>query len=414
MRTTCIWMKRRTGLLGLSLALAVGCGPAPEEEPDDTIQQPITNGTLVTTNNFPFSAVVKIQSVGLTCSGTKVGNRRFLTAAHCLPNATVGSAISITNRLSGVFTAADATTISRIDRHPAFDRRSVGVGTGGYDIAVFEIPVDSPNIAVLGNISANYVADGTSGVFVGYGCDNRPGSTNGGKKQRGAFTAIFNANLDVYTHAITTGGPAQICPGDSGGPALTQNSAGTWTIRGVNNGLGDNSQSYMHRTGNVRLWVNAPAKNVFSDGQNGRLLNGKSGNCIGIDGASVVAGAQAMQFYCDGRNQPADNQFFQLRSSGSGTFNLINGKSGMCLGVDGASTADGALIMQFPCASPSPVNNQAWQFVNSTGSYFQVRNGKSGKCMGVSGGSLDHGAILAQFSCSSLGSVNNQTWVYSR
>jgi hypothetical protein len=410
MRSTCTWRERGTGLLGLSLALALGCGAPPEEEAAEVIAQPITNGTLVTSNSFPFSAVVKLSN---GCSGTKIGARRFLTAAHCLPNLVVGSPISITNSLSGTFGAGDATTISRIDRHPAFERRSVGGGTGGYDIAVFEIASDTPGIPVLSNISANYLGDGTAGTFVGYGCDNRPGSTNGGKKQRGAFRAAFNGNLDVYTHAITSAGSAQVCPGDSGGPALTQNSSGTWTIRGVNNGFGS-VESYFHRTGNVRLWLNAPAKNVFSDGQNGRLLNGKSGNCVGITGASTGAGAQARQFFCDGRDQAADHQFFQLRSSGSDTFNLVNGRSGMCLGVDGASTADGALIMQFPCASPSPVNNQAWRFVNSSGSYFQVQNGKSGKCLSVAENSDAHDVILLQVTCSPLGSVNHQTWVFSR
>jgi nitroreductase len=86
----------------------------------------------------------------------------------------------------------------------------------------------------------------------------------------------------------------------------------------------------------------------------------------------------------------------------------------MCLGVDGGSVSNGALIQQFNCAAPSPGNNQSWRFVRTSGDYYQIVNGKSEKCIGVSGGSTANGAILAQFSCSVLGSVNNQSWLFTR
>jgi hypothetical protein len=143
-------------------------------------------------------------------------------------------------------------------------------------------------------------------------------------------------------------------------------------------------------------------------------MNGKSGKCIGINGASTANGAQSAQFFCDSRNQPNDNQSWQLRDVGNGRFNFVNRHSGLCLGVDGASIDNGALLQQFNCAAPDPNNNQAWRFVRTSGDYFQVVNAKSNRCIGVDGGSTANGAVLAQFTCSSLGSINNQSWIFTR
>jgi hypothetical protein len=87
--------------------------------------------------------------------------------------------------------------------------------------------------------------------------------------------------------------------------------------------------------------------------------------------------------------------------------------------VDGASTADGARVSQFGCdPTPTATENQAWRFVfavNAFGNdYYQIRNGKSGKCIGINGGATNNGAFASQFTCSALGSANNQTFLFSR
>jgi hypothetical protein len=45
----------------------------------------------------------------------------------------------------------------------------------------------------------------------------------------------------------------------------------------------------------------------------------------------------------------ADNQKFSLVSVGGGYYNLVAKHSGKCIDVEGASTADGASLVQWPC-----------------------------------------------------------------
>jgi hypothetical protein len=139
--------------------------------------------------------------------------------------------------------------------------------------------------------------------------------------------------------------------------------------------------------------------------------NGKSSLCLGISGGSTANDAPAGQFNCDLSNA-TNNQHWEERSAG-GAVNLVNKKSNLCLGVSGGSTADGAEIGQYNCALGDPSNNQAWR-LNSMGSgVFQIVNGKSGKCIGVDGGSTSNGAALLQFPCTTDGTVNNQSWSYA-
>jgi Ricin-type beta-trefoil lectin domain-like len=42
---------------------------------------------------------------------------------------------------------------------------------------------------------------------------------------------------------------------------------------------------------------------------------------------------------------------------------------------------------------------------------YQVVNSKSDLCLGVSGGSVENGAPLGQYNCSPVGSINNQSWL---
>lgn len=139
--------------------------------------------------------------------------------------------------------------------------------------------------------------------------------------------------------------------------------------------------------------------------------NGKSSLCLGISGGSTASDAPAGQYTCDLANA-SNNQHWEERSAGS-KVNLVNKKSGLCLGVSGGSTADGAQIGQYNCAPGDPNNNQAWQFNPRGSGYFQIVNGKSGKCIGVDGGSTANGAVLLQFSCTSDGAINNQSWSYA-
>ncbi|GAA2211758.1 hypothetical protein GCM10009850_072180 [Nonomuraea monospora] len=85
---------------------------------------------------------------------------------------------------------------------------------------------------------------------------------------------------------------------------------------------------------------------------------------------------------------------------------LHNAGTGKNLGIDGASTALGALAIQ---ANPSNDYNQDWLvlFEGYPEGYFALKNRKSGMCLGISMGSTANGGQAAQFPCD--GSPN-QGW----
>jgi hypothetical protein len=133
-----------------------------------------------------------------------------------------------------------------------------------------------------------------------------------------------------------------------------------------------------------------------------KIKNAKSGRCIGVDGASTANGALIKQFTCAGSTVP-NNQIWDQQSipGWGGFYRFRNSKSGLCMGVDGASVSSGANIGQFNCSGTSPPNNQIW-LTNSV----KLVNSKSGLCLGVNGASTANGAQLKQFACD--GSLNQQ------
>jgi pectate lyase C len=90
---------------------------------------------------------------------------------------------------------------------------------------------------------------------------------------------------------------------------------------------------------------------------------------------------------------------------GGGTaFSLVNVNSNKCLDVNGRSTADGALVIQWPCTG-SP--NQRFTTEDAGSGWVRLRAQHSNKCIGVAGSSTADGALIEQRTC---GSGTNQQW----
>jgi len=82
---------------------------------------------------------------------------------------------------------------------------------------------------------------------------------------------------------------------------------------------------------------------------------------------------------------------------------LVNRNSGKVLDVNGASTADGANLIQW---TRTNTNNQQFQFVDAGGGYYKLRARHSGKIVDVLGGSTADGASVVQWS--DVGGSNQQ------
>ncbi|MFI9787286.1 RICIN domain-containing protein [Kitasatospora sp. NPDC051984] len=90
----------------------------------------------------------------------------------------------------------------------------------------------------------------------------------------------------------------------------------------------------------------------------------------------------------------------------TGTRMLVTG--GTALDDSGGSTAPGNPLITWPSTGAA---NQQWKFVQQTPGSYELVNGKSGLCADVSGGSSSPGATLDQWTCTGNA---NQLWTFTQ
>ncbi|WP_200308656.1 RICIN domain-containing protein [Streptomyces adelaidensis] len=134
------------------------------------------------------------------------------------------------------------------------------------------------------------------------------------------------------------------------------------------------------------------------------LRNAKSGKFLQPTGNGTANGTKVVQ---QPGNDQNSSQYWDMIQDGD-YFSFENGRSGRNLGIDGASTANGAAAI---IANGSGDANQDWVIIPVSGGQTddaRLQNRKSGKCLGISGASTDNGAQAAQFTCDGS---ENQRWV---
>ena len=131
------------------------------------------------------------------------------------------------------------------------------------------------------------------------------------------------------------------------------------------------------------------------------LKNVKSGLCLGIDHASTANGARLKQFRCDNSR----NQSWRTQTGVQGIgLTFSNLKSNMCMGVDRGSKEPDANISQHYCEGAL---DEAW-ITAGGGDSVRVMNYNSRLCIGVDRASKARGAQVKQFHCDDK---PNQKWV---
>lgn len=192
--------------LGVLLVAALtGCGVPTEEpravEPGAALESrsaEIINGYV--DNGHP--------SVGLVypsgCTGTLVGRRTVITAAHCVDyNYQYGSFCSGNSCMSGSY-----------QKHPNYNNDNYH-----NDIAVLNLSGDFQAYSgiVPSRIASSAPSTGWTVNIVGYGCTVWDTSTGYGTKRQGWNTIH---DVDGLTIQWDDDGSARLCQGDSGGPAF--------------------------------------------------------------------------------------------------------------------------------------------------------------------------------------------------
>lgn len=90
----------------------------------------------------------------------------------------------------------------------------------------------------------------------------------------------------------------------------------------------------------------------------------------------------------------------------SGTYEIQNVASGLAMNVSGASTTNGAEIIQWPFSSGA--TNALWTFVPTSGGYYQIKNVNSGQVVNVTAASGLSGASIVQWPAEGMTPGNDQ------
>ncbi|ATB29242.1 RICIN domain-containing protein [Melittangium boletus] len=125
-----------------------------------------------------------------------------------------------------------------------------------------------------------------------------------------------------------------------------------------------------------------------------------SGLCLELEGASTAAGAKVQQGTCTQENP----QRFEVLPAANGSYQLQSVHSGLSLDVSGESTASGTLIQQWGYAGGAHQRFTA----SAVGDAFLLKAVHSGKCLDVKDISAQVGGRIHQWDCSGEGQPNQQ------
>ncbi|MFD7660318.1 beta-L-arabinofuranosidase domain-containing protein [Actinosynnema sp. NPDC059797] len=119
-----------------------------------------------------------------------------------------------------------------------------------------------------------------------------------------------------------------------------------------------------------------------------RLFNAASGLVLGVQDMSTADGANALQWGDTGTR----DHLWQLVPDGSNV-RLRNLNSGKVLGVQDMSTADNARVLQW---SDTGTADHRWTVLDNGDGTHRIRNANSGKLLGILSGSTAQGAQAVQ------------------
>ncbi|GAB1646292.1 hypothetical protein KRMM14A1259_67150 [Krasilnikovia sp. MM14-A1259] len=130
------------------------------------------------------------------------------------------------------------------------------------------------------------------------------------------------------------------------------------------------------------------------------ITSTKSVKCLTVAGASTADGAPVVQETC---SDTAYNQFWTFLNVDDVHYMLIAGRSRKCLAEADAGTVDGGSVVQQRCTGAA---NQQWSFPYVGGNNYLAVARHSGKCLTVAGGSTAEGAPIIPRTC--RGSADQQ------
>jgi hypothetical protein len=214
----------RFALLAAILLTSCGGGAPAEPTAPEMIFPSLIGGAVVDPKEWPVSVFGTSGNAG--CSGTVIGERVYISAAHCMRN---GGVVS--------FSVGPHKYAATCTHHPEYR----GNSTADWSICLVDSKVEGGPYEVL-NTSEEVPADGEYVTLTGYGCQKWGGPIDG-KLRYGDSPVVALPHGKNYD--IVTTGKAALCSGDSGGALYKRQPDGARVLLAVNSRSNTTTTSYM-------------------------------------------------------------------------------------------------------------------------------------------------------------------------
>ena len=195
--------------------------------------------------DFAGRDIAYIETSEFSCTGTLVGRREILTAAHCIADGPETSDY-------GVYVGGAWRTVESLWYNSMFDPSQSPERSAPYDLGMIILSEPVVSVAPTPVLRGTRISVGTRFIIAGYGLHEIPYDPNG------SFFDDFKVGVSRVTRANgrTINGShrpfgASTCAGDSGGPAQVAYNRRNFAVVGVVSvGINDHDNSVCYLRGN--------------------------------------------------------------------------------------------------------------------------------------------------------------------